>query len=133
MEASDAGLWALCLVIGLLPVLTFLIALVLLDSYKLIPLRAVVLALVGGAGSAVICLGLNSSLPSLLALDFTPYSRYVAPVLEELVITNSLPLPEEAEHLSTIAVLSIAPQLAQAIEAIFLDTSVSQLFRGENF
>ena len=54
-------------------------------------------------------------------------------VLEELIITNSLPLPDEAEHLDNLAVLSIAPQLAQAIEAIFLDASVSRLFRGENF
>ncbi len=53
--------------------------------------------------------------------------------LEEVIITNSLPLPDEAEHLSNISVLSLAPQLAQAIEAIFNDTSVSQLFQGENF
>ena len=54
-------------------------------------------------------------------------------VLEELIITNSLPLPDEAEHLDNLSVLSIAPQLAQAIEAIFMDASVSRLFRGENF
>jgi ribose-phosphate pyrophosphokinase len=53
--------------------------------------------------------------------------------IEELVITNSLPLPEEAAHLDKISVLSIAPQLAEAIEAIFMDASLSELFRGENF
>ena len=54
-------------------------------------------------------------------------------VLEELIITNSLPLPPAAEGLPNLSVLSIAPQLAQAIEAIFNDASVSSLFRGENF
>lgn len=53
--------------------------------------------------------------------------------LEELIITNSLPLPPAAEGLPNLSVLSIAPQLAQAIEAIFNDASVSRLFRGENF
>ncbi|MDH3605669.1 MAG: ribose-phosphate diphosphokinase [Acidimicrobiia bacterium] len=53
--------------------------------------------------------------------------------LEELIITNSLPLPPAAEGLPNLSVLSIAPQLAQAIEAIFNDASVSSLFRGENF
>ncbi len=54
-------------------------------------------------------------------------------VLEELIITNSLPLPPAADGLPNLSVLSIAPQLAQAILAIFSDESVSQLFRGENF
>jgi len=53
--------------------------------------------------------------------------------LEELIITNSLPLPPAAEDLPNLSVLSVAPQLAQAIEAIFNDASVSKLFRGENF
>jgi phosphoribosylpyrophosphate synthetase len=35
--------------------------------------------------------------------------------------------------LPNLSVLSIAPQLAQAIEAVFNDASVSRLFRGENF
>ncbi len=52
--------------------------------------------------------------------------------LEELVITNSLPMTEEARSLDKIKVLSIAPQLAETIEAIFKDRSVSELFRGEN-
>ena len=53
--------------------------------------------------------------------------------LEELIITNSLPLPPAAEDIPNLSVLSVAPQLAQAIEAIFHDASVSKLFRGENF
>lgn len=85
MAGSETGLWALCLAVGLLPVLTFLIVLVVLDSYKLIRLQTVGWVLAAGGGTALICLVLNTRLPSLLELEFTPYSRYVAPVLEELI------------------------------------------------
>ena len=85
MAGSDAGLWALCLSIGLLPVLTFLIGLVLLDSYKLIKFRTVVLAVLAGGGVALLCLVINTYLPSRLGMQFTAYSRYVAPGLEELL------------------------------------------------
>jgi len=53
--------------------------------------------------------------------------------IDEVVISNSLPLSDEARNLDLITVLSIAPQLAAAIEAIFTDSSVSELFQGENF
>lgn len=75
MGVSSTGLWALCLGIGVLPVLAFLVGLVLLDSYKLIRVSAVALALAGGAVTAWICLGINSLLPALLDVDFTAYSR----------------------------------------------------------
>lgn len=53
--------------------------------------------------------------------------------IDEVVISNSLPLSDEAHGLDLITVLSIAPQLASAIEAIFTDNSVSEIFQGENF
>jgi ribose-phosphate pyrophosphokinase len=52
--------------------------------------------------------------------------------IEELVITNSLPLPDEARDLGMITVLSIGPLLAGAVSAIFADASVSEIFQGEN-
>ncbi len=48
--------------------------------------------------------------------------------LEELVVTNSIPLREEAQKLAKIKVLSIAGLLAATIESIHMETSVSTLF-----
>jgi ribose-phosphate pyrophosphokinase len=58
--------------------------------------------------------------------------RIIAAPIEEVVITNTLPLPEEAERIPNLTVLSIASILADALKAIFTDDSVSQLFLGEN-
>lgn len=69
--------------LGLLPVLSFLAALVLLDSYKLVKLRAVLLVLIAGMALAVACLFFNGFLLARLPMDFTPFTRYVAPVTEE--------------------------------------------------
>jgi ribose-phosphate pyrophosphokinase len=52
--------------------------------------------------------------------------------IEEVVITDTLPVPEEAAGLDNLRVLSIASILADALKAIFTDDSVSQLFMGEN-
>jgi len=48
--------------------------------------------------------------------------------LEELVVTNTIPLREEALRVSKIKVLSIAGLLGRAIESIHMETSVSTLF-----
>ncbi len=53
--------------------------------------------------------------------------------IEEIVITNTLPIPRDVEVLDKLTVLSIGPILARALEAIFTDDSVSDLFLGENF
>ncbi len=52
--------------------------------------------------------------------------------LEEVVITNTLPVPPEAMELPNLRVLSIAPILADTLKAIFSDDSVSSIFMGEN-
>ena len=74
---------ALALGVGVLPVFLFLGALVLLDSYKLIPLRAILLAVAAGAAAAIASYGITVSLHPLLGLDMSHYSMYVAPVIEE--------------------------------------------------
>jgi ribose-phosphate pyrophosphokinase len=51
--------------------------------------------------------------------------------IERLVITNTLPLPPE-KQIDKIEVLSIAPLIAATIDAVFEDTSVSEIFDGEN-
>ena len=52
-------------------------------------------------------------------------------VLEKVVITNTLPLPPE-KQIDKIEVLSAAGILADAIDAVFEDTSVSEIFDGQN-
>ena len=51
--------------------------------------------------------------------------------LEKVVLTNTLPLPPE-KQLPNIEVLSVAPLIAEALGAVFDDTSVSDIFDGEN-
>jgi ribose-phosphate pyrophosphokinase len=48
--------------------------------------------------------------------------------LEQLVVTDTIPLREAAHKLPKIKVLSIAGLLGTAIENIHLETSVSTLF-----
>ena len=48
--------------------------------------------------------------------------------IEEVVVTDSIPLRDEAKECSKIKVLSVAPLLAQAIQSIHEDGSVSALF-----
>ncbi len=58
--------------------------------------------------------------------------RLRAAPFSEIVITNSLPVSNEAMALPNLTVLSIAPLVAGTIEAIFNDHSVSEIFKGEN-
>ena len=57
------------------------------------------------------------------AIDRIAQSR-----LEQLVVTNTIPLREAAQKLAKIKVLSIAGLIGSAIENIHLETSVSSLF-----
>ena len=69
--------------LGLAPVLFFLAALVLLDSYKLLRLRVVVAVVASGMLVAGAAYWLNGAL--LAHIEFTTYTRYVAPLIEELL------------------------------------------------
>jgi len=51
--------------------------------------------------------------------------------ISRTVLTNTLPLPPE-KQLPNIEVLSVAPIIADALDAVFEDTSVSEIFGGEN-
>jgi ribose-phosphate pyrophosphokinase len=48
--------------------------------------------------------------------------------IQEVVLTNSIPLSEEASGCKKIRTLSVAPLLARAIQSIHEETSVSRLF-----
>lgn len=52
-------------------------------------------------------------------------------VIDRVVITNTLPLPPERQ-IDKVEVLSVAGVIADAIDAVFEDTSVSEIFGGEN-
>ena len=51
--------------------------------------------------------------------------------IREVIVTNTVPIPDD-KRFDSLRVLSIAPLLADAIDAVFEDGSVSQLFGGDN-
>ena len=69
--------------ISLAPVFIFLVALMFLDSYKLVSLRSVVLAILVGTLAALACLFINGWLLNATAFNKPAYSRYIAPLIEE--------------------------------------------------
>lgn len=69
--------------VSVLPVLVFLGLLRLLDSYKLVVLRAILLSVLAGVLAALAAYAINVALRPALGLDFSHYSRYVAPLVEE--------------------------------------------------
>lgn len=52
--------------------------------------------------------------------------------IDEVIVSNTLPVPEDVSSIDTIQVLSIAPIVAEALQAIFMDSSVSEIFLGDN-
>jgi ribose-phosphate pyrophosphokinase len=58
--------------------------------------------------------------------------RLEAAPIDRVVVTDTLPLPASAQRSGKIEVISVAPLMAAAIQAIFLDESVSKIFGGEN-
>ncbi len=51
--------------------------------------------------------------------------------ISRVIVTDTLPIPSE-KQLETLEVVSIAPLLASAIDAVFEDRSVSEIFGGDN-
>jgi ribose-phosphate pyrophosphokinase len=51
--------------------------------------------------------------------------------IREVVVTNTVPIPSE-KRFDGLRVLSIAPLVAEAIDAVFEEGSVSELFDGDN-
>jgi len=71
--------------VSLLPVLSLLAALLWLDSYKLVKLRAVVLAVLCGSVIAAATYPLNEIFLDKFTMPLAMFSRYVAPGSEELL------------------------------------------------
>ena len=57
--------------------------------------------------------------------------RFKNSVISRVVVTNTLPLPSE-KQIDKIEVLSVAKIIADAIDAVFEDNSVSEIFDGDN-
>lgn len=55
-------------------------------------------------------------------------SNLAGSAIEELIVTDTIPLREEAYSLGKITVLTVAPLLAEAIKRIHTGSSVSELF-----
>jgi RsiW-degrading membrane proteinase PrsW (M82 family) len=72
----------LSLLIALLPVLLFLLVLVVMDSFKLVPFRTVVFAIASGVLAAAVCLTIHHQ---IIASGMTTLAlkRYIAPFTEE--------------------------------------------------
>ena len=60
--------------------------------------------------------------------------RLVESPIKEIVVTNTLPVPDEKMEIlgDRLTVLSIAPIIASALLAVFEDESVSEIFHGDN-
>ncbi|MFQ5708885.1 MAG: PrsW family glutamic-type intramembrane protease [bacterium] len=69
--------------VSFLPVFVFLAILIVLDSYKLVKLSSILLAVLVGCGVAVGSWFFNRWLLPSSTLDLQSFSRYVAPVVEE--------------------------------------------------
>ncbi len=52
--------------------------------------------------------------------------------IDEVVVTNTLPVSERTVEVANLKVLSIASIVAKSVQAIFTDDSVSKIFLGEN-
>jgi RsiW-degrading membrane proteinase PrsW (M82 family) len=73
----------LAVAVSVLPVFLFLGALVLIDSYKLVALRAILLSVAAGMAAGLASYEANVWLRPALDVNWYQYSRYVAPVVEE--------------------------------------------------
>lgn len=52
--------------------------------------------------------------------------------IDEVIVSNTLPVSPDVEALDKVKILSVAPILAEAFQAIFMDSSVSEIFLGDN-
>jgi RsiW-degrading membrane proteinase PrsW (M82 family) len=73
------------LAVSILPVFAFLVVLIVLDSFKLTRPRSIILILVYGCIAALLSYLANTYIFKLLNIDTLLYSRYISPVIEEVL------------------------------------------------
>jgi RsiW-degrading membrane proteinase PrsW (M82 family) len=72
-------------VVGILPVLVLLAVLQFLDSFKLVRLRVILWTIGAGAITGLLAYQVNGFILSVAEMEFSTYSRYIAPVVEEIL------------------------------------------------
>ena len=72
-------------ILALAPVLLFLVALVLMDSFKLVQRRAVTGALGWGGAAAILILAMDNWIAKGIQISPEGFTRYVAPAIEETI------------------------------------------------
>jgi ribose-phosphate pyrophosphokinase len=77
-------------------------------------------------GAASVCAAATHGVFSGPAVD-----RLKNAPIDKVVITDTLPIPPE-KQMDKLEVLSVSPIIAAAIRAVFEDTSVSEIFDGQN-
>ncbi len=77
-------------------------------------------------GAKQVCAAATHGVLSGPAID-----RIKNSVIDKVVVTNTLPLPPD-KQIDKIEVLSVSKIIADAIDAVFEDTSVSEIFGGAN-
>ena len=82
--------WLINGLIAVAPVLTMLATLRAFDSFKLVVLSRITWMLFWGGCSAGLAYGLGALVLSQLPIDFSVYSRYVAPLIEEALKATPL-------------------------------------------
>jgi ribose-phosphate pyrophosphokinase len=82
--------------------------------------------LLAEAGASEICAMATHGVLSDPAVD-----RLKAAPISRVVVTDTLPVAEDRTF-DKLEVLSVAKIIADAIDAVFEDTSVSELFGGDN-
>lgn len=78
------------------------------------------------AGSKEVCLAITHPVLVGPAMELLQ-----SPAVKELIVTNTIPVPEKKRLGGKVKVLSIAPLLAKAIQRIHQNLSVSQVFIDE--
>jgi protease PrsW len=71
--------------VSLAPVLVFLAGLTALDSFKLLKVQSILLAIGAGCIAAFLALALNSRILQTTDIELMIFSKYIAPLLEELL------------------------------------------------
>jgi RsiW-degrading membrane proteinase PrsW (M82 family) len=71
--------------VSLLPVVLFLLTLTYLDSYKLVRLRLLLVTIGAGCAVAILSLPINDWFMDRFDIESTPFRRYGAPFVEELL------------------------------------------------
>ena len=71
--------------ISLLPVFIFLAFLIYLDSFKLVKISFLINVILIGCAAAIISYFLNRFLLNNLAIEVSTYTKYISPVIEELL------------------------------------------------